>query len=63
MKEEFQLWLKGKSKYNAATSVVGLLAGLYLLGSDGNDTNHLVGFIVTVASGLDLIKRFRERKG
>lgn len=63
MKEELSRWLKGTSKLNVVTSCIALAAGLYLLGSDGNDVNHLVGFVVTVVSGLDLLKRYRQRRG
>ena len=63
MKEELSRWLKGTSKLNVVTSCIALVAGLYLLGSDGNDFNHLVGFVVTVVAGLDLVKRYRQRRG
>jgi hypothetical protein len=63
LKEELGLWIKGKSKFNFATSIIALAAGLYLLGSDGDDGIHLVGFVVAIISGLDLVQRLRERKG
>jgi len=63
MKEELSRWLKGTSKFNVVTSCIAFAAGLFMLGSDGDDSIHLVGFVVTIVSGLDLVQRLRQRKG
>jgi hypothetical protein len=61
MKAELKRWLDGTSKFNVVTSEIALVVGLFLLGCEGSDTIHLVGFAVTVVSGFDLVKRYRQR--
>ena len=62
MKAELKRWLNGASKFNVITSGIGFVAGLWLLGCEGNDLNHLVGFAITVVAGFDLVKRYRQSR-